>query len=139
MTPHTSKLWNKDNSFAECVVCFIFLLLVIYNQLIIESLTNWQGDNIVLSDWADESTSDSIREHAWRNYYKHDPKKEALLHNLLKKRHKLAQATGRFTYSIDLVLLFRCPDEFTSSLLPLPVMQHTYVLLAIPRVPALAL
>ena len=115
------------------------MLLVIYNRLIIETLTNWQGDNIVLSDWADESTSDSIREHAWRNYYKHDPKKEALLHSLLKKRHKLAQATGRLTYSIDLVLQFQGPDEFTSSLLQPPGMRHSYVLLAIPGVPALVL
>ncbi|XP_063678573.1 mitochondrial intermediate peptidase-like [Bolinopsis microptera] len=58
-----------------------------------------QDNKIVLSDWADESTSDAIREHAWRNYYKHDPKKEALLHNLLKKRHKLAQATGYNNYA----------------------------------------
>ncbi|KAL5251957.1 hypothetical protein ACHWQZ_G014933 [Mnemiopsis leidyi] len=58
-----------------------------------------KDNNIVLSDWADESTSSSIRGHAWRNYYRHDKRREALLHNLLRKRHKLATATGYKNYA----------------------------------------
>lgn len=54
-----------------------------------------KNDKIVLDNWYDQNTQDSLREQAWKHYYKYDKKRESLLHNILDQRHALAKSTGK--------------------------------------------
>ena len=58
-----------------------------------------QGDHIIVSGSQIDSPIEQAREAAFKLYYWNDPEKEFVLHNLLTKRHELAQVCTYETFA----------------------------------------